>query len=159
VKIVEVYSDGSSANRGGKPGGWSWIVCVDSQVVAADAGSDPETTNNIMEMTGALLGLRAVAKLRLFGVGHVVTLVSDSQVTLGLASGRYSPSTNFHIARDLHLAYMDVQARDRWVPGHSLKDVQKQGQVPSQDVIMNDRCDRLAHGQKEALKKSLGLLI
>jgi ribonuclease HI len=55
VDATEVYTDGACAGNPG-PGGWAWAVADGRQAV----GSDPDTTNQRMEVTAALEAVRAL---------------------------------------------------------------------------------------------------
>ncbi len=55
---VIVYTDGSCEPNPG-PGGWAAVMLVDGQGKTL-TGSDPDTTNNRMELTAALEALRAL---------------------------------------------------------------------------------------------------
>lgn len=56
---ITIYTDGSSRGNPG-PGGWSSIIITEEEVVEL-GGRENTTTNNRMELTGALEGLRHVA--------------------------------------------------------------------------------------------------
>jgi ribonuclease HI len=157
--VISIYTDGSSHSSGGKPGGWAWVIVKKTlesgeQVLAAGYGGDPSTTNNRMELTGAIKGLEAVSTMYLPS-WQVVELVSDSQYTLGMANGSYSPSTDAQGNRkngdlvdrlqELARKYLSRddetgRPRTRWVRGHD-------------GDVFNTRCDSLAkRGKSEALR-------
>lgn len=52
---VTIYTDGSSRGNPG-PGGWAAIVITDEEVIEL-GGGEKETTNNRMELMGAIEGL------------------------------------------------------------------------------------------------------
>jgi ribonuclease HI len=56
---VLVWTDGACPRNPG-PGGWAALVCWEDGVVEQYSGGLAHTTNNIMEMTAALQGLRAL---------------------------------------------------------------------------------------------------
>lgn len=102
---IEVYSDGS-ATVATKPGGWGYVVVVDGKFHSEGSGHVESATNNDMELEAAIQGLSAVYGLA-FGmvpisaeIGSViptpiglkaqVTLISDSKVILGWASGEFA---------------------------------------------------------------------
>ena len=60
---VTIYTDGSSRGNPG-PGGWAAIVITENEVVEF-GGGEKETTNNRMELMGAIHGLKAVSSLPL----------------------------------------------------------------------------------------------
>jgi ribonuclease HI len=69
---VLVWTDGACQGNPG-PGGWAALVSWEDGVVEERSGGLAHTTSNIMEMTAALEGLRAVP------VGSRVCVVTDSR--------------------------------------------------------------------------------
>jgi ribonuclease HI len=69
---VLVWTDGACQRNPG-PGGWAALVCWEDGVVEERSGGLAHTTNNVMEMTAALEGLRAVPS------GSRVCVVTDSR--------------------------------------------------------------------------------
>jgi ribonuclease HI len=55
---VTIYTDGSSRGNPG-PGGWAAILLTDTEVIEL-GGSEDKTTNNRMELMGAIKGLREI---------------------------------------------------------------------------------------------------
>jgi ribonuclease HI len=55
---VTIYTDGSSRGNPG-PGGWAAILLTDTEVIEL-GGSEDHTTNNRMELIGAIMGLREI---------------------------------------------------------------------------------------------------
>lgn len=55
---VEIWTDGSSTGQVG-PGGWAYLLRFRGHEKTA-SGHMPDTTNQRMEMTAALMGLRAI---------------------------------------------------------------------------------------------------
>lgn len=141
--MLEVYSDGSSGNRSGKPGGWAYVVVRDGKVIDTSYGGDPSTSNNRMEMKGAIEGLKAGRELRGKNVIEQITLCSDSEVTLKIANGQYQAAANQDLAAELRQLANDLLINFRHVRGHQL-DRRKPWQTYNQDVLMNERCDSLA---------------
>jgi ribonuclease HI len=152
---VEVHSDGSSSGKSNLPGGWAYIVIVDGQIKASDHGGDPSTTNNRMEMTGAIKGLELVKALKLRKDGELMLLVSDSEITLNLANGRYNPNTNVDLATRLRALATELRVQTRHVRGHTMRPTDDWSQV-SKDVLLNHRCDQLAKlGHQKAKRPEL----
>ena len=48
-----VFTDGSAQPNPG-PGGWGYVYVINGEVVKADHGHDPKTTNNRMELRGLI---------------------------------------------------------------------------------------------------------
>lgn len=57
MKLI-IYTDGSSRGNPG-PGGWAAILITDTEVIEL-GGSEDHTTNNRMELVGAIKGLREI---------------------------------------------------------------------------------------------------
>jgi len=71
MKKVQLITDGSCIGNPG-PGGWACILRYEGQQREL-TGSDPQTTNNRMELTAAVQGLRALKER------CEVELITDSQ--------------------------------------------------------------------------------
>ncbi len=115
---VSIYADGSSTGRSNKPGGWAYVIVdiATDMPLLVGYGGCISATNNTMELTAAIKGLKAAIALG-YNLGDV-ELVSDSKYTLGMASGQYSPSTNLELAAEIKFLAKGVW-RLRWVKGHS----------------------------------------
>jgi len=114
-------------------------VLVDGVKVHEASGSAKDATNNTMELTAALEGLKYVAKDMKYN-GADVVLISDSQLVLGFATGRW-------VCKKLHLAllanslnkhFTELKATDRWERGH-------------QGEPNNERCDELAKNARQSI--------
>ncbi len=140
--MISVYADGSSSGRSDEPGGYGWLILNDGEPLLCGYGGDPSTTNNRMELMGALQGLLAVKHQVPVG-GRAVELVCDSQYVLGIASGRSTPLKNVDLCVPLRALFRELGAVDRWVRGHSKEP-------------WNERCDRFAKkGKLEAQEELL----
>ena len=71
MKSVEIFTDGGCKGNPG-PGGYGCII-RDGDYVLELKGSHLQTTNNIMEMTAAIVALKKLSE------PHQVTLSTDSQ--------------------------------------------------------------------------------
>ena len=139
--MLVLFSDGACSGNPG-PGGWACILVTPEGRVRELAGRDDATTNNRMEMTGVIAGLRAARGLPGRAVIH-----TDSSYVLGgimqwisgwkrhgwtTAAGE--PVKNEDLWRELD-ALVAARGRGgvewRWVKGHSGHDA-------------NERCDELA---------------
>jgi ribonuclease HI len=69
---VLLWTDGACQGNPG-PGGWAAVICWDDGEVEERSGGLPHTTNNVMEMTAALEGLRALP------TGSRAVVVTDSR--------------------------------------------------------------------------------
>ena len=71
MKSIEIFTDGGCKGNPG-PGGYGCIIRGDGNVLELK-GSHPQTTNNIMEMTAAIVALKELSQ------PYQVTLTTDSQ--------------------------------------------------------------------------------
>ncbi len=139
---VEIYTDGSSLGNPG-PGGYGAILRYrkeDGTVLEKElSGSDPETTNNRMELGGAIAALSELKQ------PCVVDLYSDSKYLVdafekgwvrswlrnGWRKADKKPVLNDDLWKEL-LSVMDGhEVRFHWVEGHK-------------GHPENERCDQLA---------------
>lgn len=137
--MISVYSDGASGAGGGKPGGYGWVIVKDGQepVLAWGYGGSPSTTNNLMELEGAIQGLEALISQGLHRQAGLVELVSDSQYILAMATGSWSVNKNHAQVERLQSLYKAAGCvRTRWVRGHK-------------GETFNEHCDLLAGQGKE----------
>jgi ribonuclease HI len=120
---IVVYADGSCLGNPG-PGGWG-VVIVGRHGTREYSGGDPHTTNNRMEITGAIEGLRRIPE------GARVLLRSDSQYVVNTINLRWKRNANTGLWKELDAEIARHQVRFEWVRGHA-------------GDALNDRADRLA---------------
>lgn len=141
---IDIYSDGSG-NSFDSDGGWGFVMVVDGVKLKEGSGYLTSATNNVAELTAAIQGLKYVdAYIQAANINdYEVTLISDSQLTLGYASGLYKCKA-IHLGPlniELKKYYNKLSATTKWVKGHS-------------GDQYNEICDQLA-GQARAQKKSV----
>jgi ribonuclease HI len=122
---VLVWTDGACQRNPG-PGGWAALLCWDDGVVEEHSGGLAHTTNNVMEMTAALKGLRAlpsrsracvVTDSRYLHDGMTSWMAGWKRKDWKTASG--GPVKNKEIWVQLDAAAADhEQVRWHWVKGH-----------------------------------------
>lgn len=82
---ITIYTDGSSRGNPG-PGGFASIVVVDGKKVIEFGGHDKHTTNNKMELSGVIHGLKISLNNVTQDIKHI-TVYSDSKYVLnGISS-------------------------------------------------------------------------
>jgi len=129
-KSLLVYADGSCLGNPG-PGGWGVVIVEPDGATRELCGYDPATTNNRMELTAAIEGLRHTpAHARLI-------LRSDSEYLIKTIKLGWKRNKNLDLWRalDAELAKRDVTLE--WVRGHA-------------GDPLNDRADELAVGAARA---------
>jgi ribonuclease HI len=119
LKKVELFSDGSCLNNPGT-GGWAYILKCEGSV-KKDCGAQADTTNNKMEITAALNGLKALNQK------CEVELFTDSQYVQkginewleGWAKKNYSGVKNPDLWREMKAMCETHKVRAHWVKGHA----------------------------------------
>jgi ribonuclease HI len=140
---ITIYTDGSSRGNPG-PGGWGAILFTDDEVIEL-GGREEMTTNNRMELSGALFGLKEIGK----GLGTEVEVCTDSQyvkkgmtewidgwIKKGWKGSTKKPVLNQDLwealkAEEDRLKNLGMKVMWKYVPGHS-------------GVEMNERADVIA---------------
>lgn len=139
---VTIYIDGSSRGNPG-PGGYG-AVLIAGQHKKELSGGFAKTTNNRMELMGAIVALEALKK------PCAVELISDSKYVIdamrlswihgwkkrGWSRGPNKPLKNAELWRRLDKAAAPHTMTWSWVKGHA-------------GNPMNERCDKLAFGSAE----------
>ena len=142
---LEVYADGS-ATTAEKPGGYGYVITMNGTKYAEGAGYMEKASNNDAELMAAIEGLKAVSKLinsaGFVGIKSEVTLVSDSQLILGWASGeyRFKQMDKIDKYKELKGLVAQMNVKTRWVRGHS-------------GDVHNERCDKLANEARTKVTK------
>lgn len=135
-KIVEIFSDGACSGNPG-PGGWGTILRWNGTVKEL-SGFHPETTNNRMELTGAIEGLAALKR------PCTIRLTTDSEY---LKKGMTEWIDGWVRRGWKNSQKKDVANRDLW---ERLLELTRQHQVEWVWVrghtghLENERCDELA---------------
>jgi ribonuclease HI len=139
-----VWTDGACSGNPG-PGGWAAIVVAPGGATVELSGGDRHTTNNRMEYTAALEGLRSLP------AGSRACIVTDSRLMLdsmtkwiagwkrkGWKTAGGDPVKNQDLVKalDAELA-RHAEIRWHWVRGHET------GAAHAHKAL-NDRADRLA---------------
>ena len=139
---VTIYTDGSSRGNPG-PGGYGAIL-ITGQHKKELSGGYLKTTNNRMELMGAIVALEALKQ------SCGVELISDSKYVIdamrlgwihgwkkkGWSRGPNKPLKNAELWQRLDKAQAQHKMIWSWVKGHA-------------GNPMNERCDELAYGSTE----------
>lgn len=143
---LSIYSDGS-ATTADKPGGYAFVILLDGKEIVRDSGYMDKATNNMAEISGAIAGLEWYLTNKngtnpdLSQVTEV-ELVSDSQLTLNYANGKYKCKA-MHLTPlyiKLRKLYGDAKAKTRWVRGHN-------------GDHYNEICDKLAKAARGSMEE------
>ena len=145
MKTVTLYTDGACSGNPG-PGGWGAILSYMGHEKEMSGGEE-NTTNNRMELTGVIEGLKALKE------PCVVELYSDSKYVIdGLSKGWAAswqkngwrkadkkPALNPDLWQTLLELTAMHEMRYHWVKGHA-------------ENPKNNRCDELAVAQWQKIK-------
>lgn len=140
MKKVTIYTDGACSGNPG-PGGWAAVLIYRS-IVKEIAGSAAETTNNRMEITAAIEGLKALKEQ------CTVELYTDSAylhnafhegwiynwIRNGWKKSDKQPVLNKDLWEELYKLTEVHRVNWNKVKGHA-------------DVELNNRCDELARAE------------
>jgi ribonuclease HI len=136
MKSVQIITDGACIGNPG-PGGWACILRYNSHKKEM-FGSEPATTNNRMELTAAIEGLRALRE------PCDVELVTDSQyLKNGITTWIKGWKRNGWITREKKpVVNQDLWTElDKLVASHKVRWTWTKGHADHED---NNRCDELA---------------
>jgi ribonuclease HI len=107
-----VYADGSCLGNPG-PGGWAAVIVKPGGVSNTIYGGDPATTNNRMELTAAIEGLRIIPN------GTRVVLRTDSQYVVKTMTLGWKRKLNLDLWEKLDHEVGQRDVRFEWVEGHA----------------------------------------
>lgn len=144
-KKVTLYTDGACSGNPG-PGGWAAIL-IYKGAERELSGGERETTNNRMELTGAIRGLLALKE------PCEVELISDSKylvdavtrgwlgswVKNGWRKSDKKPVLNVDLWQELSALMERHEVSFSWVQGHAENEY-------------NNRCDALAVAERDKFK-------
>ena len=137
IDRVELYTDGACSGNPG-PGGWCAILRAGVHEKTM-SGGEKETTNNRMELTAVIEGLKALKR------PCEVTVVSDSRYVCDAVNKRWlfawekkgwrkgdgKPVLNPELWKELLTLLREHRVEFTWIKGHA-------------GHPYNERCDRLA---------------
>ncbi|MPN42008.1 Ribonuclease HI [bioreactor metagenome] len=147
MKQVEIFTDGACLGNPG-PGGWGVILKYQGKEKEL-SGGEPETTNNRMELTAAIIALEALK------TPCSVKLYSDSQYLINafeLGWLEKWKKSNWKRADNAEVKNVDLWQRlSELTAIHKVEFIWVRGHDGHPE---NERCDRLAAGyaQKLAIK-------
>lgn len=134
--MVEIFSDGACSGNPG-PGGWGTILRW-GETVKELSGYEPETTNNRMELRGAIAGLAALTRpcqVRLTTdseyVKKGITEWIEGWIRRSWKNSQKKDVANRDLWEELYAQTQRHQVEWHWVRGHA-------------GHPENERCDELA---------------
>jgi ribonuclease HI len=144
---VTIYTDGACSGNPG-PGGWG-AVLVSGSHRKEISGSEPDTTNNRMELMAAIAALEALRRPSLVDLytdsaylRNGITAWVHAWKRNGWRTADRKPVKNAELWRRLDQAMARHEVRWHWLKGHAGHEE-------------NERADRLARGAIATLRKTL----
>ena len=147
IDVCYLFSDGSCSGNPG-PGGWGTIIRYNGQETEL-SGGEAHTTNNKMELTGFLNGLKFI--LENYGANKKIVCYSDSSYVMdgvskwmkGWAENGWKRKTgeiaNLELWKEIHSLISKIESISYfWVKGHA-------------GHKENERCDKLAVAQTKKI--------
>ena len=141
---ITIFTDGAcDIHAGNQPGGWAAILCATDdrgQVLKETvvSGGQEMTTNNQMELTAVIAGLKKLRRPSL------VTIVSDSRYVIDIASKRKRSRKNAELWEKFFAEAARHQIDWVFIEGHS-------------GHAYNERCDKIAVAEKNKYVKDNGV--
>ena len=135
---ITIYTDGAcDMHAENRPGGWAAILRAtgnngDILKETVISGGREQTTNNQMELTAVIEGLKQLQR------PSQVTIVTDSRYVIDIASEQKRKRKNATLWDEFSAASADHQIVWQYVEGHS-------------GHTYNERCDKLAVSEKNRL--------
>ena len=121
-----VFTDGASEGNPG-PGGWGAVMVVDGDIIAEEHGAEPHTTNNRMELTALIAGLRMVrpdSSIDIYTdsqlVVNIITTWAAGWEQRGWTKKSSGPIANLELVKEAYyLARQRPGVTVKWIPAHS----------------------------------------
>ena len=135
--VLDIFTDGACSGNPG-PGGYGCIIKQNGDIREIKGGN-PQTTNNIMEMTAAIVALKQLpdpCKIKLTTDSqYVVKGVTEwmkGWIRNGWKTASRQPVKNKELWQELHKLDRHHSITWVWVKGHNAH-------------LENERCDQLAN--------------
>jgi ribonuclease HI len=128
-----IYADGACLGNPG-PGGWGVVITEPAELYRELSGGPfPATTNNKMEITAVIEGLRSIEQ------GAEVIVRSDSEYIVKTMTLGWKRNANQELWRELDREVASRKVRFEWVRGHA-------------GDKYNERADKLAASAARGIK-------
>jgi ribonuclease HI len=121
-----VFTDGASEGNPG-PGGWGAVHVDENQILDQAHGSEPHTTNNRMELTAMIHGLRMLppdSRATVYTdsqlIVNIVTKWADGWKARGWTKKSTGPIANLELVKEAHALYKQRPGvRLEWIKAHN----------------------------------------
>lgn len=142
---VTIYTDGGCSGNPG-PGGWAFVILNEANTVLfKESGGERQTTNNKMELTAVISGLKAAKNL---GSNQIVVCTDSQYVKNGITSWIFNwkkngwrnaqkqPVKNKELWEALDEEVSTLKVTFKWVKGHA-------------GIEHNELCDSMVRQEME----------
>ena len=147
MKQVEIYTDGACSGNPG-PGGWCAILLYAKKEKVL-SGGEAVTTNNRMELKGAIEGLRALKEICAVNLytdsAYVCNAFLQDWITGWVLNGWKGANKKPVLNQDLWEELLDLTRK------HRVKFIKVKGHS---DNKYNNKCDKIAVSESEKFKTS-----
>lgn len=128
---IKLYTDGACSGNPG-PGGWAAII-INGDYIHKISGSDKSTTNNRMEITAVIEGLKMI------GDASEVEIITDSAYVVNTMTKGWKRNKNQDLWNELDTLVTKHNVRFNWVKGHASNEY-------------NNECDKMAVAEYQKYK-------
>jgi ribonuclease HI len=121
--MIEIFCDGACSKNPG-PGGWAAVLVQESKVLSSVAGYEKDTTNNRMELIGAIEGIIAAKDLNSEIIVFTDSIYVKEGITKWIYSWRKNNWKNGKIKNvDLWMKLSNLTSKVKinweWIKGHA----------------------------------------
>jgi ribonuclease HI len=128
---LKIVTDGACSGNPG-PGGWAAIL-KRGDTYLEFGGAVAETTNNRMELSAIIEGLKAGKAEGILQIGVDIHIITDSQYVINCAEGEWQRKSNRDLWGKYDLTSAGLNLTFEWVRGHKGHE-------------LNERADKIAQG-------------
>jgi ribonuclease HI len=109
---MAIYTDGSCLKNPGGAGGWCFCL-IENDKEYIVCGSEPETTNNRMELTAVIEALKVIKN----NVEYII--YTDSQLVLNCAIGKWKRKANIDLWNIYDKVSKNKKLNWKWIKAHN----------------------------------------
>lgn len=137
---IDIFTDGSCKGNPG-PGGWAAIILNhgSEKPLKILRGHESATTNNRMEMTAVIEGLKFISENNF--QNHIVTLYSDSNLIIQTLNQGWKRKANQDLWQEIDGFNEELSVKFVWVRGHHKNK-------------WNNECDKVAVAESAKAQKN-----
>jgi len=111
-QLHKIYTDGSCLKNPDGPGGYAFAIIENNKLETIGYGSQPNTTNNRMELQAVIEALKFVKR-------NEYELYTDSQLTIKCATGEWRRKSNLDLWREYDNVIQGCKIHWKWVRAHN----------------------------------------